>query len=908
MSNSALFALLLAAGALTPGAALGQRPLELAMRGGPQPHFVAAWAPAKEREAERSAVLAGRVSLELANVSLDQALKTLTNEAGLNITYSPTVLPAGKRVTIKAGDIAVITALTEMLFRSGLDVVVDQDGTLALVRCNHVAPRAEIQDSGTIVGTVTDRATGSPLAGATVVLEGTRLGATTNGEGQYRIDKVKAGTYTVRARYIGYAALSTTVTVEAGEEVATDFALEKSVQRLEDVVTTGTFVPTEVKALPTPISIITASDIEAQHPQTISDVFRQAVPTAVAFDLPSDPMNTSFSLRGASSLVGPGPIKIFVDGVEAASFGLTPVDPSSIERIEVIRGPQASTLYGPDAAGGVMQIFTKRGDAGLARPQVEAQAEVGLLQTPYEGADGVTHQRYKASIRGGASDATYNFGGGYTRLGDWVPNGELSGQSSPSVYGGISLDRGIINVDLSGRYLRNEAPFALNPLLLQTGFFFFSQPFYQRRDFTNEMISGRIVATPVSWWRSALTLGTDRETAEQTGTRPRLTTPDDTLLTVGVRRSGKRSIAFNSSVQQKIGTQVSGSLTIGFDHYTSNASNFNTAQALNTEGDIQTAPPGAFVESRAVVTNTGYFAQAQVSYRDALFVTTGLRAEENSTFGTDLGTPVSPRFGVSYVQPLGATTIKIRGSYGRAIRAPAAGQAFGSVAPTRIDLANPLLQPERQQGWDAGIDLVFGTRATLSLTGYDQTAKNLILFVQVATDPLPTFQFQNLGRVSNKGVEVEAALNFNRVQLRANYGYVRSRIEDLGPTFQGDEHVGDRPRQVPTHTAGASLLVTPIEGTTLTGGLTYVGSFRQYDELALFSCFGGTGPCQPTTRDYIIDFPGFVKIGASLSQRLTSRIQGFVSAQNLTGKEAYEGSNTVAVMGRMTSVGLQLRY
>jgi len=158
-----------------------------------QPHFVAAWAPEKEREAEHSAALARRVSLELQDVSLDAALKALTNRAGLRITYSQAILPKSKRVTIKAGDIAVVTALTEMLFRSGLDVVVDQDGTLALVPCKHLRPRAEIQDSGTIMGTVTDEGTRSPLVGASIALAGTRLSTITDNEGKYRLEGIETG-------------------------------------------------------------------------------------------------------------------------------------------------------------------------------------------------------------------------------------------------------------------------------------------------------------------------------------------------------------------------------------------------------------------------------------------------------------------------------------------------------------------------------------------------------------------------------------------------------------------------------------------------------------------------------------------------------------------------------------------
>jgi len=163
--------------------------------------------------------------LELQNVSLDAALKALTNRAGLRITYSQAILPKGKRVTLKAGDIAVVTALTEMLFRSGLDVVVDQDGTLALVRCKHQAPRAEVQDSGTIVGTVTDKATRAPIAGATVMVEGTEPTRPRTLTGVTASPIVLAGTYTVRVRYIGYAPLRASVPVSADSEAAADFAL-----------------------------------------------------------------------------------------------------------------------------------------------------------------------------------------------------------------------------------------------------------------------------------------------------------------------------------------------------------------------------------------------------------------------------------------------------------------------------------------------------------------------------------------------------------------------------------------------------------------------------------------------------------------------------------------------------------
>ncbi len=898
-----LFVLILTA---IPTAIAGQ---ELALNGR-KPRFVAAWTlPGKVVDASNAAVLRRRVSLDISRLALVDALREIAQQANLELSYNPALLPEDKTASLRAADITVVSALTEVLLDTGLDVAVGRGGELTLIALPSRRAAAVAQDSGMVVGRVTDKETGAPIAGATVAIEGTRLSTTTNNEGAYRFARVPEGTYTVRARYIGYAPTVAPVSLTTGAEMTVDFSLERSVQQLDEVVVTGTIIPTEVKALPTPVSVISADEIAQRRPQAMQDIIRQAIPTAVAFDDPTlSPALSLFSVRGASSLNGTGAMKVFVDGVEAAGFGTSPVDPNSIERIEVVRGPQAATLYGADAAGGVVQIFTKRGEAGLTRPRVDAQAELGLVQTPYTGHGGVLRQNYTGSVRGGDRDVSYNFGGGYTRLADYLPNGELSRQSSPSLFGGTRITLGIITADLSARYYRNKLPSVINPLALTAGFGPFSRPNYTINDFTNETYGARVTLTPTVWWRNQVTLGVDRGGNRTTQTQPRVTTPDDTLYSVFDGDTRKISFAYNASVNGQLSTSVMASLTVGIDHYDQYASSFFTTQALNSEGPIITEPPGAFSVDRSTVTNTGYFAQTQVSVHDVLFVTAGLRAEDNSTFGAELGTPVSPRVGLSLVRQVGQATVKIRGSYGRAIRAPQAGFAGGSVSATSITLANPLLAPEQQRGWDAGVDLVFGSRGSLSLTGYDQTAKDLIAFVQVADMPVPTFQFLNIGRVSNRGVEVEGTLNVHPLQLKGQYGHVRSRIEDLGSagTVSGFQ-VGNRPLGLPTHTAGMALTLAPRQGTTLTAGLTYVGSYRQTDFLALLRCFGGTGPC-PADFDFAATFPGFTKLNASITQRIARQIDGFVSVEDLTDSRAHEGSNLLPVTGRMTMVGLHLTY
>jgi len=200
------------------------------------------------------------------------------------------------------------------------------------------------------------------------------------------------------------------------------------------------------------------------------------------------------------------------------------------------------------------------------------------------------------------------------------------------------------------------------------------------------------------------------------------------------------------------------------------------------------------------------------------------------------------------------------------------------------------------------------------VTGYDQKAENLILSVQVATDPVPTDQYQNVGAVRNRGIEFDGTLTLlDRLQLRGQYAYVKSRIDDLGPNFFGDERVGDKPRGVPTHTAGGVVTFSPWNKTVIAGGVTWVGSFRQYDQLALFSCLAGTRPCPASfeesgsTREFIATYPGFAKFNATFSQQITPGLEGILSVDNLTNNLAYEGSNILAVKGRLTSVGMRVR-
>ena len=841
-------------------------------------------------DVSRTPILKRRLSLAFDGTTVKQALAEISLQSGLKLVYSDEVLPNKGLVHLRVDGISVAAALTEVLLDANIDVMFESGMKAALVR------RAPPVQKGTIAGRVTDKSRGDPLPGATVVLEGTRRSASTNSEGQYRIDEVEAGIYTVRARYIGYSLLSASVTVRAGEEATATFALEKSAQRLQDVVTAGTIVPTEVNALPTPVTIVTADDIQTQKLRRVDQVFRTSVPGAIAWELGRDDIVNSATVRGTNSLLLPSNgIKTYVDGVEAADDGWALVDVNSVERIEILRGPEASTIYGSGASGGVMQIFTKSGDLGSSRPQLEAQVSAGSVESPYASA---LDQTYAASIRGGAENVSYSFGGTYRHTGDWLPEYHLN---APSGYGAARLTQGPLTLGLSVRYAYKSVGQAVNPSLRAAGYPDFQPPADATLDGRNQAYGVNASYAPTTWWQHNVIVGFDRYFMDLYNTRPRDT---DSLYSSTVNQQQEKvSFRYNNSAHFAFSPALQGVLTTGVEYSRFNSSLFRVSDALNNVGTLIAQFPGN--PSRGIGSNTGYFAQTRLDLHDAVFVTLGIRAEQNSAFGKDYGTAVAPRAGLSVVHSFGSVTAKLRGSYGEALRPPAYS--------TNIDQpglrANPTLRPEEQWGSEVGFDLTFGSWASLGATYYNQITRDLIDYVLLdATTSPATFQLQNFGRIRNSGFELEGRLRTVGLDLAAHYSLTNSVVRNLAPEYGGDLRPGDRLLGVPKHTAGVTAAYALSNRTTVNAGMSYFGSWTNIDWLALAGVFYGGQEYRGSNRDYWIRYPSVTKLNAGLEQGVGQHVSLLISVENLTNNQRFEDTNISVIPGRRTTIGARLSY
>ncbi|HVX41158.1 MAG TPA: SusC/RagA family TonB-linked outer membrane protein [Gemmatimonadaceae bacterium] len=237
----------------------------------------------------------------------------------------------------------------------------------------------------TISGRVVAAGTSAPLSDSRVLLVGTSIAATTGADGRYTLRGVPAGTATVQVLRVGYEAQKKTVAVTAGEPATLDFTMAQAVVQLQEIVTTATGDQRKVEI---GNSVTTLGDVgakvETSPINSLSDLLTAKAPGVSVLPGAMTGAGATIRIRGLASLalngsgVSNSPIYV-VDGVrytsDQLSLGtggttasyLNDLNPNEIEDIEIVKGPSAATLYGTDAANGVIVITTKKGKAGATR-------------------------------------------------------------------------------------------------------------------------------------------------------------------------------------------------------------------------------------------------------------------------------------------------------------------------------------------------------------------------------------------------------------------------------------------------------------------------------------------------------------------------------------------------------------
>ncbi len=764
--------------------------------------------------------------------------------------------------------------------------------TLALVL---VPALAAAQGTGTIRGRVTDAATGAALPGAQLRIDGTALGTQSGSDGSYTITGVPAGSQFISVRRVGYAPERVAINVAGAADITQNFALRAAAVTLSEVVVTGVGAPTTKRQLGNTIETVAGEAVErAPGVTSIDQALQGRVTGAVISENSGQPGGgISIRLRGTNSILGGAEPLYVIDGVlvdnssealvslsgnaprgnQALSNRMADFDPADVERIEVLKGAAAAALYGARANNGVIQIFTKRGQAGKAKVTAATDVTWGktpkrydLNMHPNAGFTDVLFgkapaldapiQRYdiqdqiwrtavstntRLSVSGGNSGTSYYMGGGYQReegilrttdyertnvranlsqrlsnqlevglrgtyirsIADYIPEGEQTAGVLTSVIFTPTSVNPAFNPN-TGRYPYNPL-LGVNPLDVLENW---SAP-----EKVTRMLGGIDVTwRPIESLSIKYIAGLDDYRREVRYFQPPLSVGPN--FTGSVQNPVQFSRLFNNDLTANHAWQAALALafntSLGF-RYTSDKS--ESVRAAGSDlGPGQTLVGGAIQtasQSQSELRTVGWYVEERASIADRLFLTAGMNWDASSAFGKDQRLQAFPRLGFSYVLDRESwwqgvvgnvlSSFRLRGAYGQTGgQPPGLYSRFANYVNTAFSgkpglvssttAGNPDLKPERQREFEGGFDVGFlRDRAQIEFSYYDKKTTDLVLSVPLPPSSGFQRQFQNIGSLTNKGVEV--ALNTINVN-RGNFAW-RTRFTYAANRNKIDKLVGD---------------------------------------------------------------------------------------------------------------------
>lgn len=263
---------------------------------------------------------------------------------------------------------------------------------------NIAIAQAQVRITGKVTST-----SNAPVDALSVTIKGTKAGAVTAADGTYSIvTKLSPGNYAVVFAGVGFKTNEIALKVGSASEYTVDAAMTDEVSKLDEVVVTGTSQGTTRRQLGSYISSVKAGELDKGSTGNVLAALQGKTAGAQISQNSGDPAGgISVKLRGISTISGSTEPLYIIDGViidnsttrvtnadpsyNGSTFigsvgqnRMVDINPSDIERIEVLNGAAAAAIYGSRANAGVVQIFTKRGSSGA--PVVTVNTSVNMNQ------------------------------------------------------------------------------------------------------------------------------------------------------------------------------------------------------------------------------------------------------------------------------------------------------------------------------------------------------------------------------------------------------------------------------------------------------------------------------------------------------------------------------------------------
>lgn len=581
------------------------------------------------------------------------------------------------------------------------------------------------QPTGTITATVTETGTSHPIAGAEVLIPSTRQGGQTNDAGVFTIRGVAPGAATVRVQMIGYEPVEKAVTVPAGGAASIAITLNRTAISLSQVVVTATG-QTRKKEIGNSIATIDTGQVLREAATNPQSILAGSTPGVTVLANSGQPgAGGTIKLRGVNSISeGNGPL-IYVDGVRIYS-GNTPnsgqgrqfinplndISADDIDHIDIVEGPSATTLYGTEASGGVIQIFTKHGVEGqhwsasvtqgfnnmghvgpasdptgqgfneCSGPNLVNGAGVHYIDTtcPASGtwlSNGLV-QRYDLSVKGGSGGVNYFVSGADNSEQGVLPVGGNRDQDLRANFGFLANPKFHMDVNsaITHRVVTfvpdgNNAAGAMLNLARGPGSGFRSTgcssdptvvclvndslfTIHSTTTTDHFTTGGTMTYQPTEAFSNRLAIGYDNNSADIKDIRPLgyILTP---LGSYGETLWNQQLISadFASNYRRPVGDRFVFTTSVGAQSFDSRLHSTNLSASNFAAPGTPTLITGSVRTINSVseqrVINAGVFGQEVVAWRDLAFLNLGLRVDGNSAFGSGFGLQSYPKVSLSYV-------------------------------------------------------------------------------------------------------------------------------------------------------------------------------------------------------------------------------------------------------------------
>ena len=321
-----------------------------------------------------SAVAFAQVSVTIERLPLKEALEEVEKQSGYSFFYSSLLPDQDAKVSVKAKDATIEYVMDTILEGLNISYEIKPDFQIVLSeKTQEEKTKQAAKTSRQISGIVID-ASGMPVIGAGVTIEGTKKGTVTDAEGRYSIE-VASGNCALEFSCLGYQ----TVRIDAGKRNTVDVTLNEDSQFLDEVVVVGYGTQKKVN-LTGSVSMIDSEEISTRPISSVSSGLQGLLPGVTVTNPTGQPgeSGTTIRVRGVGTIGNANPL-ILIDGVEG---DLSAINPEDIESISVLKDAASASIYGSRAANGVLLVTTKKVDkASDSRARVSLGAYFGL-QTP----------------------------------------------------------------------------------------------------------------------------------------------------------------------------------------------------------------------------------------------------------------------------------------------------------------------------------------------------------------------------------------------------------------------------------------------------------------------------------------------------------------------------------------------